>query len=150
MGTQLPLLKRGTHPLFGPIFCGQRSPISATAELLFNSLLPQSIYWFWNWPLRDEGHRFFVGRMPFLSPNHQHQSTEGNSRYWPQTENVTCRPHLYFIHPQALQKMGAVPFRLGHCMPVPHIISTSFRVVRHLFVSNRWPRLSLTCSQLQL
>jgi len=37
------------------------------------------IHLFQNRPFTDKWLRFFMGLMPFLSPNQQHQSTEGNS-----------------------------------------------------------------------
>jgi len=46
----------------------------------FPSMLVSSTY---SRTLTDKWHRSFMGQMSFLSPNQQCQSTEGNSKHWP-------------------------------------------------------------------
>jgi len=45
----------------------------------------------WNRTSGDKWHRFLTGRLPFLPPNQQSQSTEVNSKHW---------SHPFFIHHQ--------------------------------------------------
>ena len=49
--------------------------------------------------------RFLTGRMSFLPPNHQCQSTEGNTKHGPQP---AIWPHPFFIHHQTLDGTGGI------------------------------------------
>jgi len=77
--------------------------------LLTNSLLTAFFMWTWvthsssvsfstcygKESLGIRGTGFFMGRMSFLSPNQQRQSTEGNTKHRPQP---VAWPHPFFIH----------------------------------------------------
>jgi len=48
--------------------------------------------------------------MSFLSTNQQCQSTEGNSKHWPQPGRATHWPHPFVIHHRTPEGWGTVPF----------------------------------------
>ena len=51
---------------------------------------PKCNHWDWS--------RFYTGRMPFISPNHQWQNAEGNSKQWRQIQKSSTAPHPLLIH----------------------------------------------------
>ena len=57
---------------------------------------------------------FFTGRMPFLPPNQQCQSTEGNSKHWRQTQTPRVLCHLEFPSTPCSIKIS---YRLTELLP---------------------------------
>jgi len=91
-------------------------------------------------PLKMNGTGFFTGRMPFLSPSQQWQSTEGNSHYWLQLRKITNWPYPVFIHYRSLEERD-----IAASMPVQqsqwHVCHVYKTIQRYGFVMLRSPKM---------
>jgi len=79
----------------------------------------------------DTWHRFFEDQMPFLSPNQQRQSTEGNRQYETQLNQARDSKHLWDQEAEAIQDNNDLS------------VDSGTDTLNSSFTDDRWPTTTL-------